>query len=76
MGSRPLPPRPKAHPCHACGGKYSLDYDAQGVPTAYHTLPYCTAFEAVETSVDAVVFLERCQESVSKTEREKFARLK
>jgi hypothetical protein len=29
-------------------------------PTALHTLPYCEAFDAIESTMDALRFAEKC----------------
>jgi hypothetical protein len=61
--SRPLPPPPATLPCSSCKGRFGLDYDERGTPTAYHTLPYCEAFNAIETSVDGIAHFEKCKEN-------------
>lgn len=65
MPSRPLPPPPPSVRCRACKGRYGLDFEGK-TPVAYHSLPYCAAFEAIETTVDAIEHWEKCQ---NKTER-------
>lgn len=61
MPTRPLPPSPKLVPCADCSGKFSLQYDEAGTPTAFHTLPYCAAFTAIGTVVDAISHSEKCR---------------
>lgn len=50
--------------CHACSGWFSLGYadgDAQtGTPTCFHSMPYCSAFDAIESVIDAVRFSQKC----------------
>lgn len=48
--------------CHACSGQFSLGEEHEkGEPVAVHTLPYCEAFNRIETVVDAVRFSEACR---------------
>jgi hypothetical protein len=52
--------------CHACSGWFSLGFmkrrgGFRGDPVAYHSLPYCAAFDAIETTVDAARFSEKCR---------------
>lgn len=76
MGSRPLPQRPLPLSCCSCTGKFSIAYDEAGIPTAYHSLPYCAAFEAIATSVDALTHHEKCRAAIDGAERAKDARMK
>lgn len=66
MATRPLPTRPVPIRCAGCGGRYSVEYDEQGTPTAFHTLPYCAAFEAISTSIDALEHFEECRKALPK----------
>lgn len=57
-------------PCHACAGKFSLSVSNEsGTPVAHHTLPYCPAFDALESSLDALAFAERCGMTVGSAQR-------
>lgn len=53
--------------CHACAGWFSIGFQrgrgkaVRGEPVAFHSLPYCAAFDAIETTVDAVAFSEKCR---------------
>lgn len=55
--------------CHACRGWFSLAFEngdeQNGRPTALHSLPYCKAFERIETVLDAVAFSEKCRQAGS-----------
>jgi len=52
-------------PCHACKGTFALGYEKRGdrdrAPIATHSLPYCAAFERIETVIDAVEFSRLCR---------------
>lgn len=61
MATRPLPPPPPTITC-SCGGKFGLDFPGEGrTPVAYHSLPYCPAFDAIGSTVDAITHFERCK---------------
>ncbi len=51
--------------CHACSGWFSLGYadgdEQTGTPTCFHSLPYCDAFDRIESVLDAVAFSEACR---------------
>ena len=48
-------------PCADCEGFYALEYDEHGGATAYHSEPYCPAFVAITTSIDAIEHYEKCR---------------
>ncbi len=46
--------RPKATSrCYACAGRYSFDVRDEK-PVAFHSLPFCPAFNAIQTLIDAL----------------------
>jgi len=49
--------------CHACSGRFGFDID-EDRPTAYHSLPFCPAFVAIESTMDALRFAEKCDMAV------------
>ena len=72
MPSPRRPPRPPTAPaselhhgepqtvrCHACNGRFGFGFDGEK-PIAYHSAPFCVAFDAIETAADALRFAERC----------------
>ena len=64
--SRPLDyrrPRPITTRCFDCTGRFGFAIES-GEPVAYHTVPYCPAFDAIETTLDAIRHAERCNLSV------------
>jgi hypothetical protein len=47
--------------CHACAGQFTFEHDpALDRFVARHTLPYCAAFTAIDSTLDALRFAERC----------------
>lgn len=50
-------------PCYACAGRFGFGVDDDR-PTAYHSLPFCPAFVAIESTLDALRFAERCDMAV------------
>lgn len=40
--------------CYSCGRSFHLGRDAAGSPMAFHASPHCAAFEALDTTEDAV----------------------
>lgn len=47
--------------CHACAGRFTLHWDeARERFVVRHSTPFCAAFDALETSVDALRFADRC----------------
>jgi hypothetical protein len=50
-------------PCHACAGRFAFSFDGDR-PTAHHTLPYCAAFDAISSTLDALRFAELCDAKV------------
>jgi hypothetical protein len=50
--------------CHACAGRFGFTVEGE-LPTVYHSLPYCPAFVAIETTVDAIQYAERCNLAVT-----------
>lgn len=61
MATRALPKRPPLVRCAGCAGQFGLEYDERGDPTAYHTLPYCPDFIAIETVTQALEHSEKCR---------------
>lgn len=49
--------------CYACAGRFGFDIEDDR-PTAYHSLPYCPAFVAIESTIDALKHAERCDMAV------------
>lgn len=62
-----MKPSPANVRCCSCSGRYGFGVENDR-PTAYHTLPYCPAFIAIETTMDAIRHAEKCELAVS-TER-------
>lgn len=62
MASRPLPPPLPTLPCCGCSGRFGLEYDGRNDPVAYHTVPYCEAFNAIGNTVDAITHWEKSKE--------------
>lgn len=61
MTHPPTPPSRRRYvSCCSCSGKFGLAYEA-GSLVAYHTLPYCSAFEAIESTDDVVRHSEKCR---------------
>ena len=54
-----MKPLPDSVPCHACTGRFAFSMQDHR-PTALHTLPYCKAFEDIESTMDALRFAEKC----------------
>ena len=49
--------------CHACRGRFGFGVDDDR-PTAYHSLPFCPAFNAIATTIDALRFAQQCDINV------------
>lgn len=56
----PIPTGIATAPCHACAGRFGLGYH-EGTPVAYHTTPYCSAFNAIVSTEDAIRFSQKCR---------------
>jgi hypothetical protein len=53
--------KPALVPCHACSGHFSFAFEEEADRfIARHTLPYCPGFIAIESTIDALRFAERC----------------
>lgn len=50
-------------PCYACSGRFGFGVD-DARPTAYHSLPFCPAFVAIDSTLDALRFAEKCDMAV------------
>jgi hypothetical protein len=49
--------------CYACSGRFAFHVDNDQA-IAYHTPPYCKAFLAIETAIDAIRHAERCDMTI------------
>lgn len=56
-------PQPVTIRCSDCTGRFGFAVES-GKPVAYHTVPYCPAFIAIETTLDALQHAERCNLAV------------
>lgn len=59
---------PKKQPvtvrCVSCAGRYGFGIEDDR-PTAYHTLPYCPAFNAIQSTMDALRHAEKCDMAIA-----------
>lgn len=56
---------PSTVPCHACSGRFSFGFEtAADRFICRHTRPYCPAFEAIASTLDALRFAEKCDQAL------------
>lgn len=49
--------------CYACPGRFAFAIENDR-PVARHSVPYCPAFEAISSTIDALRFAEACEMKV------------
>lgn len=47
--------------CHACSGWFALGHPDAESAQAFHSVPYCAAFDAIATPEDMVEFSKKCR---------------
>jgi len=54
---------PPTVPCCACSGRFGFRI-VDDRPIAYHSTPFCPAFIAIESTMDALRHAERCDMAI------------
>ena len=58
--SKPDPERTGGVRC-VCGGTFGMGYNLGGQPAAWHSKPTCPAYDAIDSTADAVALSQRCR---------------
>jgi hypothetical protein len=58
-------------PCYACEGRFTFSHEQSSDRfICRHTLPYCPEFEAVDDTIKALRFAERCDQALTRKRTE------